>query len=198
MVRAPMDTPSSPPTAAAPQNWYRRLYARVEGYAGTRYALAAFVVVAFLDASIFPVPPFALMVPMVFAQPKSWFKLALLGIGASVLGGLAGYALGFGVHGVLELLHLDLDKPLAGAAAAKLGFDGQTPGQLLGTNLWVLILMASVLPTPFKLVAIGSGALKVPLARFLVAALIGRSARFLAVGLVCRFGGAQAKRWFNR
>ena len=192
MVRAPMDTP-----VEAPKSWYRRLYSRVQGYADTRYALAAFVVVAFLDASVFPVPPFALMVPMVFAQPKSWLKLALLGIGASVLGGLAGYALGSGVHGILETLHLDLDHPLSGAAATKLGFAGQTPGQLLGTNLWVLILMASVLPTPFKLVAIGAGVVKVPLSRFLVAALIGRSARFLAVGLACRFGGDWAKRWFK-
>lgn len=189
-------SPESPP-AAVPQSWYRRLYARVQGYAETKSAMAAFTTVAFLDASVFPVPPFALMVPMVLAQPRSWLKLSAVGIASSVVGGLAGYGLGAGVHGALEALHLDLSTPLQGAAAVRLGVAGQSVGELLGTNLWVLILMASVLPTPFKLVALGSGVVQVPLARFLVAALVGRSARFLLVGLACRFGGEQARRWLK-
>jgi membrane protein YqaA with SNARE-associated domain len=187
--------PSEPP--AVPQSWYRTLYARVQGYAETKYAVAAFTGVAFLDASVFPVPPFALMVPMVLAQPRSWLKLSALGIVSSVVGGLAGYGLGSGVHGVLELLHMDLSVPLQGAAAERLGVAGQSVGGLLGSNIWVLILLASVLPTPFKLVAIGSGVVQVPLARFLLAALVGRSARFLLVGLACRFGGEQARRWLK-
>lgn len=189
--------PPTPEPASLPQSWYRRLYARVQAYSETKYAVAAFTGVAFLDASVFPVPPFALMVPMVLSQPRSWLKLSALGIASSVVGGLAGYALGSGVHGVLEFLHMDLSVPMNGAVATRLGVAGQSVGGLLGSNLWVLILMASVLPTPFKLVAIGSGVVQVPLARFLLAALVGRSVRFLLVGLVCRFGGEQARRWLK-
>jgi membrane protein YqaA with SNARE-associated domain len=193
-MTSPAPTPES---AAVPQSWYRRLYARVQGYSDTKYAVAAFTGVAFLDASIFPVPPFALMVPMVLAQPRSWLKLSARGIASSVVGGLAGYGLGAGVHGALEMLHMDLGVPLHGAVATKLGVAGQSVGGLLGSNIWVLMLLASVLPTPFKLVAIGSGVVQVPIARFLLAALVGRSARFLLVGLACRFGGEQARRWLK-
>jgi membrane protein YqaA with SNARE-associated domain len=70
-------------------------------------------------------------------------------------------------------------------------------GELLGQNFWVLSLLCSVLPTPFKVVAIGSGMVSVPLDRFLLAAIIGRTIRFFAVGGVMRFVGPTARRWMR-
>ncbi|MFL5320038.1 MAG: YqaA family protein [Myxococcaceae bacterium] len=193
-----MSDTAAPVTADAPRpSWYRRLYKRVESYADTKYALIAFIVVSFLDASIFPIPPFALMVPMVLAKPKSWWKLAIIGTLASFGGGIVGYWLGSGVHGMLEMLHLDLNAPLGGKVAELLHISGQSVGQLLGTNFWVLALMASILPTPFKLVSIGSGVVAVPFARFLLAAAIGRSVRFAVVGGALWLFGAGAKKWLR-
>jgi membrane protein YqaA with SNARE-associated domain len=54
-----------------------------------------------------------------------------------------------------------------------------------------------VLPTPFKVVAIGSGMVAVPLDRFLIAAIIGRTVRFFLVSGVMRFAGPRARKWLR-
>ncbi len=72
-----------------------------------------------------------------------------------------------------------------------------TLGELLGQNFWVLALLFSVLPTPFKVVAIGSGLVAVPLDRFFLAAVLGRSARFVVVCGVMRFFGPTARKWLR-
>ncbi|HSP81572.1 MAG TPA: DedA family protein, partial [Myxococcaceae bacterium] len=72
-----------------------------------------------------------------------------------------------------------------------------TLGELLGTNFWALALLCSVLPTPFKVVAIGSGLVEVPLDRFFLAAVIGRSVRFFAVSGAVRFFGPTARKWLR-
>jgi membrane protein YqaA with SNARE-associated domain len=183
---APVATPSEKPS------WYRRLYLRVESLSSTPYALGAMMLVSVVDASVFPIPPFALLVPMVLAQPNKWVRYALLGTVASLLGGFIGYYLGVLVHqGALSALNINLD-----ARIQRFGIDA-TVGELLGQNFWVLALLCSVLPTPFKIVAIGSGMVSVPLDRFFLAALIGRSARFFAVSGVLRFFGPTARKWLR-
>jgi membrane protein YqaA with SNARE-associated domain len=54
-----------------------------------------------------------------------------------------------------------------------------------------------VLPTPFKVVAIGSGMVGVPLDRFFLAAVMGRSVRFFLVSGVMRFFGPTARKWLR-
>ncbi|NOK19584.1 YqaA family protein [Corallococcus carmarthensis] len=190
--------PSSPPAPASPAadapklSWYRRLYLRVEAAASTPHALATMMAVSVVDGSIFPIPPFAVLVPMVLAQPKKWVRYCLLGTLASLVGGLIGYGLGAGLgEGITQLLHIDLD-----VRVDRFGVSG-TVGELLGRNFWVLALLCSILPTPFKIVAIGSGLVSVPLERFLLASVIGRSVRFFLVGSVVRFFGPTARKWLR-
>ncbi|ATB29135.1 YqaA family protein [Melittangium boletus] len=186
---------NQPSPLAAPSeklSWYRRLYLRVEAMSSTRYALAALIGVSMIDASVFPVPPFVLLVPMVLAQPRKWFPYAVAGTVASILGGFIGYYLGTLIHqGALTFLDINLD-----ARIERFGVNA-TVGELLGQNFWVLALLCSVLPTPFKVVAIGSGMVDVPLDRFFLAAVLGRSARFLAVAGVMRFFGPTARKWLR-
>ena len=182
------------PVAAPPAkpSWYRRLYLRVEALSSTRHALAAMLLVSVVDGSVFPVPPFALLVPMVAAQPHKWFRYALLGTVASLFGGFIGYYLGDLLRqGAVSFLHLDLNMRIQ-----RFGIDS-TLGELLGQNFWALALLCSVLPTPFKVVAIGSGMVSVPLDRFFLAAVLGRSARFFAVAGVMRFFGPAARKWLR-
>lgn len=199
-VPRPMSDTAAPATVApelpVKQSWYRRLYLKVEGYASTPYAMAAFIVVSIIDASFFPVPPFAIMVPMVLAQPKKWWRLAAIGTVASIGGGLIGY---FGGAGLVELMGWGprLAEPMRGRIVEFVGVSGMTIGQVLGKNFWFLALAASVLPSPFKIVAIGSGIANVPLPMFLLAAAIGRSVRFFAVGGFLAFFGPRARKWLR-
>jgi membrane protein YqaA with SNARE-associated domain len=182
------------PVAAAPANlsWYRRLYLRVEALSSTKHAVAAMLLVSVVDGSVFPIPPFALLVPMVLAQPRKWLRYALLGTVASLFGGFIGYYLGDLLrHGAVSFLHIDLNMRIQ-----RFGIDS-TLGELLGQNFWALALLCSVLPTPFKVVAIGSGMVGVPLDRFFLAAVLGRSVRFVLVSGVMRYFGPTARKWLR-
>ncbi len=186
------DMTSAPAAPVAKPSWYRRLYMRMEALASTKHALAAMLVVAVVDGSFFPVPPFALLVPMVLAQPKKWVSYATLGTVASLFGGFIGYYLGTLINaGAVSFLQIDLNMRVQ-----RFGIDS-TLGQLLGENFWALALLCSVLPTPFKVVAIGSGMVAVPLDRFFIAAIIGRTVRFFLVAGVMRFAGPTARRWLR-
>ncbi len=186
------DMSSAPAAPAARPSWYRRLYMRMEALASTKHALAAMLAVAVVDGSFFPIPPFALLVPMVLAQPRKWLSYALLGTVASLFGGFIGYWLGSLISaGAISFLEIDLNMRVQ-----RFGIDS-TLGELLGQNFWALALLCSVLPTPFKVVAIGSGMVSVPLDRFLIAAIIGRTVRFFLVAGVMRFAGPSARRWLR-
>ncbi len=188
-----MSDPTPTATVPAPKlSWYRRFYLRIEALSSTKHALAAMLVVSVVDGSVFPVPPFALLVPMVLAQPRKWFSYAVMGTVASLLGGFIGYYLGVLLsQGAVNFLHIDLNMRVQ-----RFGVDA-TLGELLGDQFWVLALLCSILPTPFKVVAIGSGLVGVPLDRFFLAAIIGRSMRFFLVSGAMRFFGPIARRWLR-
>src|SRR4051812_8983451 len=65
------------------------------------HAEQALAFVAFLESSIFPIPPDAMIVPMVLARPERAWRIALVATAGSVVGGLAGYAIG---HFLFETL----------------------------------------------------------------------------------------------
>jgi membrane protein YqaA with SNARE-associated domain len=178
---------STPPDT--PPGWLTRLYLRVESYAGTPAALGALLVVSFVDSSFFPVTPFVLLVPMVIAEPKRWFRYVLWGTAASVAGCVLGWGIGMAIHaGVFKLFTVDLSIRIDW-----FGVHG-TVAELLAGNLWTLALAFTLTPA-FKLVTIGSGLVGVPLPSVLIAAGIGRSIRFLFFAGLARFGGAKARTW---
>ena len=173
----------------AKSGWMTRLYLRVESYAGTPAALGALVVVSFIDSSFFPVTPFALLVPMVIAEPKRWWKLVLVGTASSVAGAVLGWGIGQAIRaGVVHFFTIDVTMRID-----RLGLHG-TIAELLSGNLWTLVLLFIVTPL-FKIVTIGSGVVGVPLQSVLVGAAIGRSLRFVFFAGLARFGGAKARTW---
>lgn len=173
----------------AKSGWLTRLYLKVESYAGTPAAVAALVLVSFVDSSFFPVPPFVLLVPMVIAEPKRWFRLVLLGASASVAGCVLGWAIGLAIRaGVFHFFTVELTLRID-----RFGLHG-TVGELLAGNLWTLVVLFTLTPV-FKVVTIGSGLVGVPLPSVLLAAAIGRFLRFVVVAGLARFGGARVRTW---
>ena len=67
----------------------RRLYDWTLGLAEHRYALVALAIVAFLESSVFPIPPDLLLIPMIIAAPHRAFMIAGICMVASVAGGSA-------------------------------------------------------------------------------------------------------------
>lgn len=163
----------------------RRMKDRVAALSRSRHAHAAMLGIAVVDGSVFPIPPFALLVPMVLAEPKKWLRYATTGTLASLLGGVIGYGLGLLVQMGLAGLSISTEAPIV---FAPLGID-TTLREALTQNFWMLALLCSILPTPYKVVAIGSGLVGVGFPAFVLASVIGRTARFFGVaGAFALFG----------
>ena len=51
--------------------------------------------VSFIESSFFPIPPDAMIIPMVIAKKKEYLKIFLIASIFSVLGGIFGYLIGY-------------------------------------------------------------------------------------------------------
>ena len=67
----------------------RRLYDWTISLAEHPRALWVLAIVAFIESSVFPIPPDVLMIPMILARPSRAWVIAGVALVASVLGGRA-------------------------------------------------------------------------------------------------------------
>lgn len=157
----------------------RRLYDFVMRLAAGPQAELWLWIVGFAESSFFPVPPDAMLAPMVFARPERAYRFAGICTMASVLGALGGYAIGY----FLTPLGLALLKLLGHA-------DGLAQFQSWYDRFGVaVILIKGLTPIPFKLVTITSGLAHFNLGIFIAACIVTRGARFFIVaGLIKKFG----------
>ncbi|MGB5401517.1 MAG: hypothetical protein WBO71_15000, partial [Thermoanaerobaculia bacterium] len=82
----------------------------VEAFAATSYGGWALFGLAFLESSIFPVPPDVLLIALCLGRPDLSFWFAAICAVGSVLGGMAGYALGYFGGRPLLLRMFDAEK----------------------------------------------------------------------------------------
>ncbi len=136
--------------------------------------------VAFAESSFFPVPPDAMLIPMVVAnRAKAWTYAAICTVG-SVIGGILGYAIGYYLYETIGLWVINF-----------YGLLEQFEGYRALYNEWGLwiILIKGLTPIPYKIVTIASGAAAFNFWVFLGASIITRGARFfLVAGLLYWFG----------
>ena len=158
----------------------RRLYDWVLGLANHPHALWALAVVAFLESSVFPIPPDVLMIPMILARPNRAWLIAGIALVASVLGGLLGYAIG-------ALAFEQLGQPIL-ASLGKGDAMAAFSDRFNGVGFWA-VLTAGVTPFPYKVITIMSGWTGMPLATFIVTSILARALRFFIVAaLLWKFG----------
>ncbi|MEC9347295.1 MAG: YqaA family protein [Pseudomonadota bacterium] len=158
----------------------RRLYDWVLDLAAHRHASRALAFVSFIESSIFPIPPDVMLIPMILADRARAFRLALLATVFSVLGGLAGYAIGYFLFEQVAQPLIDLYN--YGEAFGKFR-DGYNE-----YGAWTVFVFG-VTPFPYKVVTIASGLTQLDLLVFIVASVVSRGLRFFIVaGLLWRFG----------
>ncbi|MCP5404925.1 MAG: DedA family protein [Pseudomonadaceae bacterium] len=169
-------------------NPLRRLYGWTLAQANGRYAPRALFAVSFAESSFFPIPPDVMLLPMCFAdKAKAWRYAAICTLG-SVLGGVAGYAIGallWGAVGqpILEFYHLEAKMDVL-------------EGWYAAYGAWV-ILLAGFTPLPYKLFTIASGVFGFPLLPFVALSAVSRGARFYLVAGLMRVAGPTLKRWVD-
>ena len=170
----------------------RRLFDWVLSWAEKRYGRWALAVLSFAEASFFPIPPDPLLVALCLGSRTRAFYFALICSVASVLGGLAGYAIGhFAFDKIGEFIlkwyeARDLYVSVQGHYAEH-GF--------------LYVLLAGFTPIPYKIFTIAAGVFELNLFAFVMASAISRSARFfLVAAAIYRFGVPVMtfiNRWFN-
>ncbi|WP_298675005.1 VTT domain-containing protein [uncultured Lentibacter sp.] len=145
--------------------------------------------IAFLEASVFPIPPDILMIPMILARPSRAWLVASVALCGSVLGGLLGY--GIGALAFTELGQPILESLGKGDAVA----DFNT--RFNGVGFWA-VLIAGMTPFPYKVITIMSGWTAMPLATFVVTSLLARGLRFYIVALLLWKFGAPIRSFIER
>ncbi|NPD21382.1 YqaA family protein [Alterinioella nitratireducens] len=158
----------------------RRLYDWTLGLAEHRYALVALAIVAFLESSVFPIPPDLLLIPMIIAAPRRAFVIAGICMVASVAGGLLGYWIGYSVFETVG-------RPVLEFYGKDAYFD-EFATRYNEYGAW-MVLIAGVTPFPYKVITILSGSTGLSLPVFIVASVIARGLRFFIVAaLLWKFG----------
>ncbi|MEM1265979.1 MAG: VTT domain-containing protein [Pseudomonadota bacterium] len=158
----------------------RRLYDWTIALAATPYALLALALVAFAESSVFPIPPHALLVPMVIAAPRDAWKIAGVCTLASVAGGAFGYWIGAELFEAVGQPVLDF--------YGKLEKFDEFRAQFNAYGAWA-VLIAGITPFPYKVITITSGATALDFSVFMVSSLIARGAIFFFIAaLLWKFG----------
>ena len=140
--------------------------------------------VSFIESSFFPIPPDAMIIPMVIAKKKEYLKIFLIASIFSVLGGIFGYLIGY--------LFFDL----AIYVIEFYGYQDKVENLKLsmsegsGFLAWLSILfLAGFTPLPYKAFTISSGLIAFNLPIFIIVSLISRSLRFFIVAFLSyKFG----------
>lgn len=158
----------------------RRLYAWTLSLANSPYALWALAGVAFIESSVFPIPPDLLMIPMIIANPQRAFLIAGIATLFSVLGGLLGYAIGMFAMDTIGGPILETLGKADSMAEFSTRFNDM--------GFWA-VLVAGLTPFPYKVITIMSGATAMPLGTFIVTSIIARALRFFIIAtLLWKFG----------
>ncbi|MEZ5674359.1 membrane protein YqaA, SNARE-associated domain [Thalassovita litoralis] len=143
-------------------------------------ALWVLAAISFIEASVFPIPPDVLMIPMILARPSRAWLIAGVALLASVAGGLLGYTIG-------ALFYDQLGQPILQAMGKG---DAMTEfnTRFNDFGFWP-VLIAGVTPFPFKVITIMSGWTGLPLGTFIITSIIARGLRFFVVAaLLWKFG----------
>ena len=163
---------------------FRTLYKKCLGLAAHKSSNFYLGLVSFIESSFFPIPPDAMIIPMVIAKKKEYLKIFLIASIFSVLGGIFGYLIGY--------LFFDL----AMYVIEFYGYQDKVENLKLsmsqgsGFLAWLSILfLAGFTPLPYKAFTISSGLIGFNLPVFIIVSLISRSLRFFIVAyLSYKFG----------
>lgn len=167
----------------------RNLYDWTLNLAAHRHARWGLALVSFAESSFFPIPPDVVLIPMILAKRALAWVYALICTVASVLGGVAGYAIGF-------FFFVQLGEPILdfyGYADKFANFAERYNDY----GVWI-VLIAGLTPFPFKVITIASGTTGLNFFVFLAASVVARGARFFTVAALLWWFGDPIRAFIER
>jgi membrane protein YqaA with SNARE-associated domain len=174
----------------APRRWLRSLYDWTLHWAETPQAGTALLLIAFVESSVFPIPPDVLLIAIVAARPAIWWRAAALCTAGSVAGAMLGYVIGMAFMA-------SLGQPIVDFYGAQRHWDTVVEWYTGEWGVWFLAA-ATFTPIPFKVATIAAGATRMPFGPFVLVSAIGRAGRFLLVAVILRLFGPPIRRLLER
>jgi membrane protein YqaA with SNARE-associated domain len=159
-----------------------KFYDRLKQATQHRLAEPILALLCFLEAMILPIFPEIMLAPMIVADRRRAWRLAAICTVSSVVGGLAGYAIGYYLFDTIGRAIIDFYGAGDGFASLTQSFNENGP---------LMIIIGAISPIPYKVITITSGVAGLDLFTFIFYGLIGRGLRyFVPCGLFYFFGPA--------
>jgi membrane protein YqaA with SNARE-associated domain len=174
--------------------WMKKLYDKVVGFSKSKHAGWSLGVLSFAESSFFPIPPDVLLIPLSLGdRKKGLYFFAPLTTITSVLGGMAGYALGMliamPVKDLLLQLHIVSAEQWVNVFAYYQNY-----------GVWA-VAIAGFTPIPFKVFTIASGIFGLSFVPFVLMSFLSRGARFFLISTLIYFYGEKIslfiEKYFN-
>ncbi len=171
---------TAPETEIKGPGWLRGLYLWTLRQAASPHALWILAAVAFIESSIFPIPPDILLIPMVIAmRDRAWLIAGICTV-ASVAGGMAGYGIGYFLYESLGQAILEFYGKLEKFESFQALYNEW--------GAWI-VMMAGLTPFPYKVITIASGVTGLNVVTFTIFSIIARGIRFFFIAwLLWKFG----------
>jgi membrane protein YqaA with SNARE-associated domain len=162
-------------------NIFGPLYDRVLQWSKHRHAERYLAALSFSESSFFPIPVDVMLAPMCLANLGKAWRYAFIAMLFSVIGGVAGYFIGYGAFESIRPWLAD-SSYWAAYETSRDWFERY--------GIWV-VFVAGFSPIPYKVFTIAAGAAALNFPVFIVASALGRGARFFLVAGLLVWGGVQ-------
>ena len=169
----------------------KRLYDWTLSLAARKSAEWWLGIISFVESSVFLVPAEALFVPMGLARPERVYRYALIATVGSVLGGVAGWLLGYYAYELIARPVLEFYGSLEKVEALRLSSS---------RDFILLMLITSGVAhiPPMKVVTIVSGAVAIDGWLFLASAILARGGKFFLIAWLLRRYGEPIRHFIEK
>ncbi len=167
----------------------KRLYDWVLKRSQKPSAIWWLICVSFAESSFFPAPPDILLVPMCLSHRNRAWSYGIICTISSVIGGLFGYLVGYTLFESIGVAILEF-----------YNYQDAFERVIAEFRSWAFwaIALKGLTPIPYKIVTIACGVAKIDLKIFLLASIIARSMRFLAISGLCWYYGEPVKKFIEK
>ena len=163
---------------------FKRFYNKSIELASNKRSNFYLAIVSFIESSFFPIPPDAMVVPMVLAKKESYLRIFLIATVFSVLGGIFGYLIGY-LFIDLAMYLIEFYNYENKVLTLKMDLS-----QGSGMVIWLgTLFLAGFTPLPYKVFTITSGLIAFDIFAFIIISFISRGLRFYLVSVfTAKFG----------
>jgi len=141
--------------------------------------------ISFFESIFFPIPTDVFLIPKALINKERAVKLAIYTTFFSVLGGVAGYMIGYFFYDEIGIQIIE---------KFNLIDEFNLFSKSINEYRYLFIFIAGFTPIPYKIAAITSGLVNIPLVGFIFFSVISRGPRFIVEALLCKYLGKKAEK----